>query len=175
MIRSASLSTPPSTYNDFLYAPVGEDKNGLLVTVLSMLARQNVDPWEEAADLSRLPGDTAMHKLISMIKAIPGQSAALADPTVVAGRLIALLPGRVASIDSSHKALLGIPPESRSPAVSKLLFIWIYIGLMFFAQWMAATAFKAARVDGASAPSPPSTLAQTPPSPIGDEAHKGSR
>ena len=63
----------PSTYNDFLYAPVGEDKNGVFLTVLSMLARQNVDPWEEAADLNRLPRDSAKQKLVSMITASSGR------------------------------------------------------------------------------------------------------
>jgi len=64
MVPSASLSKLPSTYNDFLYAPVGEDTNGALLTVLSVLARQNLDPWDEAADLSRLPPDAAAQRLI---------------------------------------------------------------------------------------------------------------
>ncbi len=97
MVRSAPPSTTlPSTYNDFLYAPVGEDKNGALLTVLSMLARNNVDPWQEAADLSRLPRDIAMRKLISMITVSLGQPSTLADQTA-ADRLIALLPSRAAT------------------------------------------------------------------------------
>jgi hypothetical protein len=116
MVRSASPSTTlPSTYNDFLYAQVGEDKNGTLLTVLSVLARQNVDPWAEAADLNRLPRDTAMQKLISMITASPGQSSTPADQTAVANRLIALLPGRVASAGSTHSASPGEPPVGRPP------------------------------------------------------------
>jgi hypothetical protein len=174
MTRSASLSTLPSTYDDFLYASVGEDQNGMLLTVLSVLARQNVDPWEEAADLSRLPEDTAMRKLTSMITALPGQSSTHADPTAVAGRLMALLPARVSSVGISDNAVLGQPAVNRSPAVARLLFIAIYIGLMFFGQWMAASIVGTAKVDVASTPSPRSTLAQTSPSPIGDNAHKNS-
>jgi hypothetical protein len=64
----------PSAYDDFLYAPVGESTNGALLTVLSVLARQNVDPWEEAADLNRLPRDTAARRLTAMFTASPGQS-----------------------------------------------------------------------------------------------------
>jgi len=59
MVHPALRSDIAAKFGNFLYAPVGEDNNGVLLTVLSALARQNVDPWEEAADLSRLPGDAA--------------------------------------------------------------------------------------------------------------------
>ena len=170
MVRSASPSTTlPSTYNDFLYAPVGEDNNGAFLTVLSVLARQNVDPWAEAADLNRLPRDTAMQKLISMITASPGQSSTPADQTAVANRLIALLPGRVASAGSMHSASPGEPPVGRPPALAKLLLIAIYVGLMFFGQWIAASAFERARIDGVSTPSLPSKLGETLPSTTADK------
>jgi len=170
MVRSAPPSTTlPSTYNDFLYAPVGEDKNGVLLTVLSVLARQNVDPWEEAADLSRLPRDSAMRKLISMITASPGQPSTPADQTAVADRLIALLPSRAATAGSTHNAPPDAPPVNRPPAFARLLFIAIYIGLMFLGQWIAASTFDRARVDGASStPSLPSKLGETLPSTTAD-------
>jgi hypothetical protein len=144
MIRSASLTTLPSrynlppTYNAFLYAPIGEDKNGTPLTVLSVLARCNVDPWEEAADLSRLPWESAIRKLSSMIAALPGQSATLADPTEVAGRLLALLPARVASVGSSDDASVATRTLSLSPAVAILLFLAFYMAMMFFGEWMSA-------------------------------------
>ena len=87
MVRSASLSALPSIYSNFLYAPIGENTNGTLLTVLSMLARQNVDPWEEAADLSRLPSDTAARKLMSMISVLPGMSSTPADQKALADRV----------------------------------------------------------------------------------------
>jgi hypothetical protein len=130
MNRSASLPTLTSSYNDFLYAPVGEDGNGMLVTVLSVLARQNVDPWKEAADLSRLPGDTAMKRLTSMIAVLPGQSST-PDPTAVAGRLMALLPRHVDSVSNSECASLAITSVIRSPTVTKFLFVAIYLALIY--------------------------------------------
>ena len=170
MVRSAPPSTTlPSTYNDFLYAPVGEDKNGALLTVLSMLARNNVDPWEEAADLSRLPRDIAMRKLISMITVSLGQPSTLADQTA-ADRLIALLPSRAATAGTTHNAPPGAPSVDRPPALAKLVLVAVYIGLMFLGQWMAASAFDRARVDGAASSTPalPSTLGQTLPSTTAD-------
>jgi hypothetical protein len=169
MVRSAPLCpTLPSRYNGFLYALVGEDKNGAFLTVLSMLARQNVDPWEEAADLSRLPRDSAMQKLISMITASAGQPSTTAELRAVADRVIALLPGRVASAGRTHDASPGGPPLGQPPARARLLLIAIYIGLMFCGQWIAASAFEKARIDGASAASVPSTLGETLPSTTAD-------
>jgi hypothetical protein len=161
IVPSASLSKLPSAYNDFLYANVGEDTNGALLTVLSMLARRDVDPWEEAADLSRLPRDTAARRLISMIAASPGQSST-ADQTAVADRLIALLPARIASADSQPDTLQVVPPMPGSPRGVSLMVIAIYIGVMVVSQWIAASMFEKAPVDVAS--SPPSTLGETLPS-----------
>jgi hypothetical protein len=131
MNRSASLPSLPSTYNDFLYAPVGEDRDGTPVTVLSALARQNVDPWEEAADLSLLPGDTAIKRLTSMIAVLPPQSSTHSDPTEVARRLMTLLPRRVDSISGTENASLAITSVIRSPMVTKLLFVAIYVAMVY--------------------------------------------
>jgi hypothetical protein len=43
------MSPLGSEFDDFLYASIGEDSNGVLLSVLSALARLDVDPWEEAA------------------------------------------------------------------------------------------------------------------------------
>lgn len=164
MVRStAPHLSLPSTYNDFLYAPVGEDKNGVYLTVLSMLARQNLDPWEEAAGLSRLPRDGAKQKLVSMITASSGEPSTTAELRAVADRVLALLPG-CASMDKSRDVSAGAPPPGLSPARSKLLLIAIYIGVVLFGQWIAAGAFEKARVEGASTVAVPSTPGQMAPS-----------
>ena len=41
-----------SEFDDFLHARIVEDGNGLPLTVLSALARLNMDPWDEAARLA---------------------------------------------------------------------------------------------------------------------------
>ena len=49
-------------FDEFLYAPIGADASGNPVTLLSALARLDMDPWEEAANLARLSirgGDAA--------------------------------------------------------------------------------------------------------------------
>lgn len=159
MVRPAFSSTLPSTYDDFLYAEVAQDANGMSLSVLSVLARQNVDPWVEAADLSALPQDIAKRKLISMIMASPNFSSTLVDPTAVARRLIDLLPGRAAPSGGKHRTLPGAP--DRSPAVPKLLLIAIYVAVMLCGQWMAAGIFERAQADRASVPTAASKPADT--------------
>jgi hypothetical protein len=157
-------------YDDFLYAPIGQDRNGMPLTVLSALARQNVDPWEEAAALSRLPGDNAMQQLSSMIAALPAETSAPADPTEVAGRLVALLPHPVAAASGSDHAPRGIPSVISSSTVQKLLFISMYIALLFFGQWIIASVLGTTHVaDASSTPHSSSRLAQATPAPVEDQ------
>lgn len=151
-VRSASLAKLPSAYDEFLYAPVGESTNGALLTVLSVLARQNVDPWEEAADLSRMPRDTAAQKLISMIMASPGQSST-ADQEAVADRLIALLPRRVATVDTTPHVAQSEPAVQPSPPAVNWVVITIYIGVIVLTQWMATSIFEKPPAHVASTPS----------------------
>src|SRR5471030_962988 len=82
-----------SAFDAFLFAPIGDDrKDGMMLSVLSALARQGVDPWQEAARLAVLPGKTATQRLASMIAALPETPSAHPDPGMIAARLIALLP-----------------------------------------------------------------------------------
>jgi hypothetical protein len=43
MTRSARVSVLTPEFDDFLFAPIGEDKNGMLLRVVSALARLDVD------------------------------------------------------------------------------------------------------------------------------------
>jgi hypothetical protein len=92
MAHSSAVPRPGPEFDDFLFAPVGEDGNGMLLSVLSALARLNVDPWQEAANLARLPVKTATQQLASLIAKLPDGPSARPDPATIAARLIALLP-----------------------------------------------------------------------------------
>jgi hypothetical protein len=50
-------------FDDFLYAPIGVERNEMSLSVLSALARMEMDPWQQAAELSELPKDTAALRL----------------------------------------------------------------------------------------------------------------
>ena len=51
---TASISYLGSEFDDFLFAPIGEERNGMPLSVVSALARSDLDPWQEAAQLARL-------------------------------------------------------------------------------------------------------------------------
>ena len=79
-------------FDAFLFAPIGEDTNGMPLTLLSVLARLGIDPWEEAADLAHLPLEPALQRLSSRLEAMStGRPASAADTVNIATRLIALL------------------------------------------------------------------------------------
>lgn len=71
MRHSASISQLGSEFDAFLFAPVGNDKNEMVPSVLSALVRLNVDLWLEATTLAQLPERTAMERLTSLIAALP--------------------------------------------------------------------------------------------------------
>jgi hypothetical protein len=91
MTSAVSIFGHKSEFDPFLYAPVGEERNGMLLSVLSALARLDVDPWLEAATLTKMPAKDATLRLTSLLSSQPSEAAILLAPSTVL-RLIALLP-----------------------------------------------------------------------------------
>jgi hypothetical protein len=144
-----------SVFNDFLYAPVGEEGNGMMLTALSALARMGVDPWDEAARLSELPTETATKRLASIISGIPqGQWPESSVGDIVA-RLIALLPRKQAAVAQQPPTVRAkrLPPA----AVAMVLFIFLVNALAFTALRNHQTT-----ADESAAPSPTATSPQAP-------------
>jgi len=107
MIRSSTVPSFGSEFDDFLYASIEEDTNGTLLSVLSALARLDVDPWMEASRLAQLPSDIATLELTTLIAPLCDGHPERGDPKTIVPRLIALLPRRAAT-DVSHKTLHGV-------------------------------------------------------------------
>ncbi|MGC1886025.1 MAG: hypothetical protein WA709_08005 [Stellaceae bacterium] len=150
MTHSVSASHLGSEFNDFLFAPIGEDRNGMLLSALSALARLDLDPWQEAAKLAGLPGETATQRLASLIAGLPDGRSMHQDPGTIAARLVALLPRPASSNIPSRKALLGAGAVAHPRAV-----IYMYVILMVFvlgAQWIAASHPTPAQIDNNHTP-----------------------
>lgn len=81
-----------SPYNPFLFAAVGEQRNGATLTVQSALTRLGYDPWREAARLSGLPRDTAAGALAVSIAMLPEGDWNASDSEAIATRLVTWLP-----------------------------------------------------------------------------------
>src|SRR5664279_4958465 len=88
----ARFSDLSASYNDFLVATVCDDANGMRLSVLSALARMNVDPWEEATRLAAMPKAIAERALISIFDLASGRYWNPPEAAATAARLVRLLP-----------------------------------------------------------------------------------
>jgi hypothetical protein len=83
-----SYTSLTSRYDEFLFAPICEEANGMRLSVLSALARMNVDPWEEATRLATMPSATAERTLVSTLGPASGRSWDPSEAQSVAARLV---------------------------------------------------------------------------------------
>ena len=91
MTRAAAEPRLTTEFDEFLFARIGDDANGAPLSVVSGLARVDVDPWQEAAELARLPVEAAERRLTALLAGLPEEIVAHSDLKPIAGRLIALL------------------------------------------------------------------------------------
>lgn len=83
-----------SDLNEFLFADVGTEANGMTLSVVSLFARQGTDPWGEAGRLAALPKGEAADSLARSIATMPRGLWDLPAAVVIAARLTGLLPAR---------------------------------------------------------------------------------
>ena len=140
----------------------------MLLSVLSALARSDIDPWQEAAELAGLPPATATQRLASLIGGLPDEPSTRRDPGTIAARLVALLP-RQASINVlPRKRLFGASAALSSPSVIHMIAInAVFMAFLLGAQWMMASHQSSAQADDAHAAAL-STVSAPMPSPSTD-------
>jgi len=142
MTRSTMAALLGPEFDAFLFAPVDEQGHGVLLSVLSALARLDIDPWQEAADLAGMPRGAARRRLASLLAALPDAPAA---PETIE-RLVALLPRRDRTSIASRANLLRADPAPTSHTVANLILINLLVMAgMLCAQW-ALTSLQPAHV-----------------------------
>jgi len=109
----ARYSLLHSSLNDFLFASVGDQQNGMPLNVVSALTRLDVDPWEEAARLAALPKVLAAEALEPMIARLPIFRRQQSDNLIISQRLVELLP-------TSQQAAM--PPQEQTGATAQRCF-----------------------------------------------------
>jgi hypothetical protein len=148
MTRTAAVGRLGSEFDDFLFAPVAEEKNGMLLSVVSALARLDLDPWQEAANLAGLPTETATRRLASMIAALPDEPAARREPGKIAARLVALLPRGAGAAPLQPAALTGVGKK-----VDRRFLVFIaFMAVTLIVQVFLESSNAPPRVDNATAP-----------------------
>jgi hypothetical protein len=155
MASTSSFSPRNVEFNRFLFAAIGDDKNGMVLTVASALARLGFDPWNEAGRLSRLPRIGAADALAGMIAKLPVGDWQISELSEIAARLTQLLPALGAPIAPTG---VGARPAART-AASKMM-MWIACLSLLAVAIYAMTSAAAPRLDfppvpAASVPSPP--------------------
>jgi hypothetical protein len=148
-----------SQFDDFLFAPIGESNNGMPLSVVSALARLDLDPWQEAATLTGMPKETATQRLISMIAAVPGEPPTQRDPGIIAARLIALLPHAPHPVAPLASSSVG----GKLTANRRITIFVFFVVFMLVIQFMTASYRLPAHTDGGDAPTASTESTQVSP------------
>jgi hypothetical protein len=96
-------------FDSFLFASVGEEVDGVPLSVLSALSRLDLDPRDEAARLSHLTKETAADQLARMIAGLSERRWTLSEARRVSGRLVERLPTSTGA-DKSDRFDTGAAP-----------------------------------------------------------------
>jgi hypothetical protein len=135
-------ATLRTDFDAFLFASIGEDANGLPLTLLTVLARLGVDPWQEAEDLAALPIEPAMQRLVARLEATPNGPASATDTVNVANRLIKLLhrpparaPAPAAALKGAEETPLHVKVVKQAKAVNPAIYVLIGLIVMLIATW----------------------------------------
>jgi hypothetical protein len=166
MDSAALTPTPGSEFDEFLYTPIAEEHNGTLLNMVSAFARANVDPWDEAARLARLPREAATQFLRTLIAALPDGPTARTDPEALVQHLIALLPKRVASKGPAPSAEPIVQLTANPRALNRSLAFYIAVILFLLVnQWLKVHSSQETAHAGAAASAPASSVMPRTPAP----------
>ncbi|WP_416540074.1 hypothetical protein [Phaeobacter sp. JH20_04] len=122
---AAGILQPHSPeFDRFLQAFVGEDRNGNAVTVLSALARLELEPWEEAAALAALEKEVAGSRLEMLLSQFRDVPALKQDSGTLARKLTRLLP-------KHRKRLMAVSGAAENGPTNLSGLIWAVLAILF--------------------------------------------
>jgi hypothetical protein len=146
------FTLPRSQFNEFLFASIGPEGNGMPLSVVSALARLEIDPWLEAARLADLPKERAAAALDGLIRRLPAGGWDEAETPTIVARLIELLPRRAGAARPDAARPDAASPSRRQKASSSAI-VWLIVVALGAAVLIGALADGAQRWNepGASA------------------------
>lgn len=159
--HSRSPSSLGTQFNAFLFASIEEGASDAPLSVVSALARLDLDPWQEAAELTGLPSETAGQRLAALLTKLPVSDRAHSDSQTIAQRLIALLPGpRVPESGSSPGVVAGAPVQL---ALTLIMTLFILMSLIASATSSLTGRASPGTASAAPAAAPAATQSKAPP------------
>lgn len=136
MSKATNILSTNTDFEAFLFAPLGEQKNGMTVSIFSALARLDIDPWGEARRLSDLPRDGAIQALCASLDRLTDPQWTKIDAEGIAAGLVGMLPNhdglrrfRADADDvvvSSRRSDTSARPPGKAVQLSK--WIWLVAG-----------------------------------------------
>jgi hypothetical protein len=164
-----------SEFDAFLFAPVG-DQTSMPISVVTMLARLDVDPWQEAARLAALAPEAAAQNVASMLKAMPDPSLQ-PDVLAIASRLVAKLPRPAPAAATPMQGLSVASGTPGSRYRANVLFLAIYLIFMLATQLVMANLWPTPTVPlpTSRSDSAPSQIARPPTDGSGDASDHAMR
>ena len=109
--------------DNFLFATVGDEIDGIPVSVISALTRLGLDPWKEADRLSALTTREAAEQLARLTAEIPGMCRSLIEARKIADCLVGLLPQHDRKCISAPQVQIRL--SYRKPAPPRLFQFWV--------------------------------------------------
>jgi hypothetical protein len=107
----------------FLFATIGDEIDGVPLSVISGLTRLGLDPWQEAGRLSSLSNHEAIEQLARLIAELPGLFRPLGEAREIADRLIQLLPRHDSDRRSTPQVQIRLC--YLRPALSRTSQLWV--------------------------------------------------
>jgi hypothetical protein len=136
-----------SGLNEFLFAPVGTEANGMTLNLVSVFARLGNDPWREAGLLAGLPKSEAIESLAQMIAGMPSCVWPLPAATTIATRLIALLP---AQSETPGYSMTASPSAEKAGHLLKIVLVLLSIAFAAASASGIVTAGDVPKLDGSN-------------------------
>jgi hypothetical protein len=153
-----------SRYDEFLFASICEEANGMRLSVVSALARMNVDPWEEATRLAAMPSTIAERTLISTLGLASDRSFDPSQAESIAARLVRLLPQRQQpQRQQQRRSAAAATTEAARTEAARIGRQRVFYWMMFLALAMAMSLFSPRQDAKTDVGASPSTSGETSP------------
>ncbi len=140
------------------------------LSVLSALARMNVDPWEEATRLAAMPKAIAEKTLLSILDLVSGRSWKSPEAAAIAARLVRLLPQPgEAGVANTAAGTANAATRPAKASGQRTNYWWVWLGFWLVMSFMIPH-HQATTPNAGAAPSEsaaPSQLKRSPPDPLG--------
>jgi hypothetical protein len=115
--------------DNFLFAAVGTEQNGIPLSMVSALTRLGLDPWDEAGRLSSLGKREAVEQLARLIAELPGTRRPLAEAREIACELVEQLPKHDSAPPPRPSQVRRRYPWPTAPRQSQFLIFCIVVAI----------------------------------------------